>query len=303
MKLIAGPAHDGTRLDAWLAAALGVSRSRAVSLLESGAFVFNGRGAVKASRRLRSGDVLEGEVPSAVPPALGAEAGSVPVVFEDSHLLVVDKPAGLAVHPGAGRPGGTLVNILLGMKTRLAPVGGRTRPGVVHRLDRDTSGLMVLAKTDAAYWKLVKMVEAREISREYLAVVAGVPEAREGVIEANIARDPRHRERFVVVDRGGRRAVTRYAVDRALGRTASILAVTLETGRTHQIRVHFAAIGHPVLGDRSYGGTKGRTPLIGRQALHAVRLSFAHPVTGKPVTCKAPVPADIASLIRQMEAK
>lgn len=275
-----------------------------MALLAAGAFRFNGGDAVKPARRVRTGDVVEGEVPEAAPPALAAEPGRVPIVFEDPHILVVNKPAGLAVHPGAGRPGGTLVNLLLGMKIRLSTAGGVARPGIVHRLDRDTSGLMVVAKTDAAYWALVKMIEARAVRREYLAVVAGVPAAAEGTVDANIGRDPRHRERFTVVEGEGRRAVTHYAVEAAFGPpaapTAARLRVTLETGRTHQIRVHLAAIGHPVLGDPVYGGSRARTPLIGRQALHAARLAFAHPVTGKPLAFKAPVPGDLASLLRAL---
>ena len=302
MKLIAGRAQDGVRLDAWLASALGVSRARAAALLSSGSFKFNMGGPVKLAHRLRVGDVLDGEVPDTVAAAPGAEAGEVPIVFQDSHILVVNKPAGLTVHPGAGRPGGTLVNVLLGMKVRLASVGGRARPGIVHRLDRDTSGLMVVAKTDAAYWKLVHMVEARELRREYLAVVAGVPAAKTGTIKANLARDPFHRQRFTVVERGGRHAVTHYAVERSFG-TAAVLRVTLETGRTHQIRVHFAAIGHPVLGDVAYGGAKSRTDFIGRQALHAAKLAFAHPMTGKAVSFKAPTPRDILALIRSLESR
>jgi 23S rRNA pseudouridine1911/1915/1917 synthase len=207
------------------------------------------------------------------------------------------------VHPGAGRPGGTLVNVLLGMKVRLSSVGARARPGIVHRLDRDTSGLMVVAKTDAAYWKLVRMVEARELHREYVAVVAGIPAAKTGTIDAGLARDPFHRQRFTVVERGGRHAVTHYAVERTLGTAAAVVRVTLETGRTHQIRVHFAAIGHPVMGDAAYGTAASRTALIGRQALHAARLSFVHPMTGKTLSCTAPVPRDILTLIRSLEAR
>ena len=301
MRLIAGPTQAGQRLDAWLATVLEVSRARAVDLLASGAFRYNVGGAVKPSRRIRSGDVLEGEVPDLVTAGPAAETGTVPVLFEDPHLLVVNKPAGVTVHPGAGRPGGTLVNILLGMRVKLSTVGGRLRPGIVHRLDRDTSGVLVVAKTDAAFWKLVKMIEAREIKREYLAVVLGVPVLHEGTIDANLGRDLDHRERFTVVEGGGRRAITHYAVDRAFGTKAARLKVTLETGRTHQIRVHLAAIGHPILGDIAYGGSKVRNPGIDRQALHAARLSFRHPMTGKPVSVKAPLPPDMAALLRRFE--
>ncbi len=280
-----------------MAQALSVSRSRAVDLLESGAFKLNGV-SIKPRRHVKAGDVLEGELPPEVPVTLAGEPGSVPIVFQDAHLLVVDKPAGLTVHPGAGRKGGTLVNILLGMGIPLAPAAGRVRPGVVHRLDRGTSGLMVLVKTDAAYWKLSRMVQGHELKREYLAVVAGVPRPDRGSIEAAVGRDPRHRKRFAVVSAGGRKAVTHYAVERTF-KAASLVRVTLGTGRTHQIRVHFAALGWPVLGDQEYGRA-AHTSLIGRQALHATRLTFAHPFTRKSMKFESDLPADMQQLVERL---
>lgn len=295
----------GRRVDAWTAEVFRVSRSRAVDLIRAGAVTLNGQ-PVKPHRAVRPGDVLRGEVPPAGDPAIAAESGlgPVPVVFADAHLLVVDKPAGLTVHPGAGRRSGTLVNALLGMGVPLAPAAGKLRPGVVHRLDRGTSGLMVLAKTDEAYWKLARMAMRHELEREYLAVVAGRPRPASGTIEGALARDPRNREKFAVVAAGGRRAVTHYRVERELD-GASLVRITLDTGRTHQIRVHFAALGWPVFGDRVYGrsGPPSGSPAIGRQALHAARLAFPHPVAGRPVNLSSELPPDIRELVERLAGR
>ena len=300
LRLVAGEAVQETRVDTWVAAHLGISRSRAVTLLESGSLKVDGA-AVKASHRMKSGQVLEGLVPEALPSGLPAEKGSVPIVFKDRHIAVVNKPAGLVVHPGTGQRGGTLVNVLLGMGLPLAPAGGKLRPGIVHRLDKGTSGLMVLALSDPAYWKLVKMMGRREIGREYLAVTAGIPRPLAGTIDAALDRDPRNRERMAVVEAGGRPAVTHYEVVEKLG-AMGLVRVTLDTGRTHQIRVHFAAMGWPVLGDPEYGGRAAATALIGRQALHAARLSFPHPITGRAQEFKSPLPADMKALVAALKA-
>jgi 23S rRNA pseudouridine1911/1915/1917 synthase len=298
---VAGEAVQGKRVDAWVAEHLAVSRSRAVALLSSGALKVDGL-TVKASYRMKAGQVLEGAVPKAAPAGLPAEKGRVPVVFKDRHLAVVDKPAGLVVHPGSGRSGGTLVNILLGMGLPLAPAGGKTRPGVVHRLDKDTSGLMVVALSDEAFWKLVKMMGKHGIRREYLAVTAGIPRPLNGTIDAPLDRDPRNRERMAVVAAGGRPAVTHYEVVEKLG-AAALVRVVLETGRTHQIRVHFSAMGWPVMGDAEYGGRKASTPLIGRQALHSALLSFPHPVNGREREFRSPLPRDMAGLVAALKGK
>ena len=297
-------AEDGDwhrRVDAWVALAFAVSRSRAVSLLASGAVRLNGERA-EPDHHVKVGDVLEGEAAAVAEISAKAEKGTkIPVIHRDQHIIVVDKPAGLTVHPGAGRPGGTLVNVLLGMGVKLAPAGGRLRPGVVHRLDKDTSGLMVLACTDQAFWKLAKMVEAHEIHREYLAVAAGVPEPPRGTINALIDRDRRNREKYSVVPAGGRVAVTHYeVVEKFAG--AALVRVVLETGRTHQIRVHFSAMGWPLAGDEMYGNRlpKGTLPVfrsMTRQALHSARLSFTHPVTGKEMVFKSVPPADFQALV------
>lgn len=301
MKRIAEAEDAGRRADEWVAKAYAVSRSRAVELLANAHVTVNGAG-VKPSYRIEEGDVLAGDAPEAAPSALTPGSGSVPIVYQDAHLLVVDKPARLSVHPGSGRPDGTLVNTLLGMGIPLAPAGGAIRPGVVHRLDMNTTGLLVLAKTDPAYWKLAAMAEAHELEREYLAVASAMPDPKTGTINAPIGRDHRHRERFAVVDRGGKTAVTNFTVERPLGKKAALVRITLETGRTHQIRVHFAAMGWPLVGDEVYGGGPVRSASIDRQALHAAKLGFVHPVTGKPLTFGSPLPADMAELIKRLES-
>ena len=313
MRLTADAEIAGARVDAWVAKALAVSRRRAVELLGSGELTLNGA-VVQPRRHVRMGDVLEGE-PSPAPPAGGAaEPGAVPVVFQDEHLAVVDKPAGLSVHPGAGRGGGTLVNILLGMKMPLAAAAGAHRPGLVHRLDLDTSGLLIVAKTDEAYWALVRMIAKRAVTREYLAVVRGIPKPPRGTIQAGMARDPRDPQKFAVVSSGGKRSTTFYEViERFKGagpsrigpepsRGASLVRVTLGTGRTHQIRVHFGALGWPVLGDRTYGGDAARVAGIDRQALHAARLEFTHPLTAQELEFQSPLPPDIAALLKALRA-
>ncbi len=294
MKLIAGGEIVGKRVDSWAAGSLGLSRSRACELLEKAALKLNGM-KVKPGKRVAAGDVLAGEVPAAAAPALEADERRVPVVFRDRHLAVVDKPAGLTVHPGAGVSSGTLVNRLLGMRLKLAPAGGRLRPGIVHRLDRDTSGLMVVALSDEAYWKLVPLVASHRIEREYLVLVSGTPSPKRGTIKAALSRNLRRRERFEVVSSGGRPAVTHYETVESFSR-ASLVKVRLETGRTHQIRVHFAACGWPVLGDRTYAPSSARAALS-RQALHSARLAFHHPVTGRRVEFSSPLPADMAGLL------
>lgn len=297
----------GERLDVALAAHLGVSRSRAVATIEAGAVTVGGEPATKR-QRLRDGDrvgVAELAVPEP-PPAPELP----PLRYRDEHLAVIAKPAGLVVHPGPGHPGGTLVDALLAAGIPLAPAGGEGRPGIVHRLDRDTSGLMVVASTDEAHAGLVAALQRRAVSRRYLALVLGVPEAERGRIEAPIGRDPRDRKRFAVVT-AGRAAVTRYRrlatgrVPTEAGSTrpvteVALLECALETGRTHQIRVHLTTLGHPVAGDPTYGRRADAARGLGleRPFLHAGALSFEHPVTGQPVAVGEPLPpALLAALV------
>jgi len=227
------------------------------------------------------------------------EAGDAPfeVRFEDDHLLVVDKPAAVVVHPAPGHRSGTLSQALAG---RAAGGEDPARAGIVHRLDRDTSGLLVVAKSEQAHRELKRMIEAREVRREYLALVEGTPPARSGTIDAPIGRDRRVRTRMSTETDDPREARTHFTLERALP-GAALLRVVLETGRTHQIRVHLLAIGHPVAGDPEYG-TAGRFGL-GRQFLHATRLAFAHPLTGAPVDVSAPLPDDLAAVLARLEAE
>ncbi len=301
MRTEATESDRGKRVDAWLAAVCAVSRSRAVAWLKAGTFTVNGA-KIPPDHKIKVGDVLSGEAPEPEAPGITPSHGRIPIAYQDRHLLIADKPAGLAVHPGAGRPEATLVSALLGMKIPLAPAGGVQRPGVVHRLDKDTSGLVAVAKTDEAYWKLAKMVARHDLEREYLAIVVGHPRPPRGTIDAAIDRDTRHREKFTVVSNGGRESVTHYATEKLLT-GAALLRLTLETGRTHQIRVHLSAMGWPILGDDLYGGLKSRTPLLGRQALHAARLAFPHPLTGKPVEAASKTPADIAAALKALTPK
>jgi 23S rRNA pseudouridine1911/1915/1917 synthase len=295
MELEAPPEADGERLDAFLAAHLG-SRARAARLIADGAVTVGGA-AVRKGHRVRAGEVVrvqERDAPAAPRDVAGAVDFAVP--YEDEHLLVVDKPAGLVVHPGRGVPTGTLAQALAGVAA-----GGEDpwRAGIVHRLDRDTSGLLVVAKTEDAHRALKAAIAAREVTREYLALVEGRPPARTGTIEAPIGRDRRVRTRQSTDTDEPRDAVTHFVLERALPRH-SLLRVTLETGRTHQIRVHLQAIGHPVAGDPEYGGGGGGRDELGleRQFLHAARLAFTHPATEAPVDVTSPLPADLAAALQ-----
>ena len=299
---VAGPEHAGTRLDVAVAEHLGASRSSVASRIAAGEVTVDGR-CVGKQHRLRAGEHVEVH-----PPA--SEAGPAapplpPVRYEDAHLLVVAKPAGLVVHPGHGHPGGTLVDALRAAAVPLAPAGGDTRPGIVHRLDRDTTGLLVVAKTDAAYAGLVDALRERRVARRYLALVEGRPRDRRGRIEGPIGRDPRDRVRFAVVA-DGRPAVTSYtvlevgSVTTARGRDeVALLSCELGTGRTHQVRVHLSTMGHPLVGDATYRGsaTLARAIGIDRPALHAAHLAFVHPVTGDEVAVDEPLPSDLADAL------
>lgn len=252
-------------------------------------------GPARSADRLRAGDRIVVEVPP--PQAVGLAPERIPldVVYEDAELLVINKPAGLTVHPGAGRPTGTLVHAILAHCPTLPGIGGERRPGIVHRLDKDTSGLLVVAKTERALRHLQAQIQSRGARRDYSALVHGRMTKLEGRIDAAVGRDPRHRTRMAVVA-SGRRAVTHYRVAEAFD-AATALDVRLETGRTHQIRVHCAHIGHPVVGDPVYGRRPNPWGLA-RQALHAHRLAFVHPVSGLSLSFTAPLPADMATALR-----
>jgi 23S rRNA pseudouridine1911/1915/1917 synthase len=239
------------------------------------------------------------EIPPPMPSALEPEPIPLAIVHEDAAVLVIDKPAGLAMHPGAGRATGTLVHAVLAHCPDLPGIGGQARPGIVHRLDKDTSGLLVVAKTEAALRALQAQIQSRQVQREYLALVWGRVVREEGTIDAPIGRDPRHRTRMAVVP-AGRRAVTTYRVAERLD-GATLLALRLDTGRTHQIRVHCVAMGHPVVGDPTYGRRPNPWGLR-RQALHAHRLAFIHPTRGTALSFSSPLPSDIAAALARLRA-
>lgn len=291
-------AFAGDRIDRFVAAVIGESRAVVKSLIAEGRVTHNRRTVSSGSVRVALDDVVVVDVPPPVDdrPAPD-ESVDFGVVYEDDDVVVVDKPAGLVVHPGAGQGDGTLINGLLARFPELAEVGEAHRPGIVHRLDRGTSGVLMVARTPTAYDDLVRQLAAHEPERVYQALAWGHPERDTGTIDAPIGRSTRHPTRMTVTP-DGRPAVTHYSV---LARhhepvSTSLLECRLETGRTHQIRVHLRAIGHPVVGDREYdGGRPGLDP--GRPFLHARVLRFAHPRTGEPVEVEADLPADLAAVL------
>ena len=290
----------GLRLDAAVARLEpGLSRARARRLIDSGAIRVGAR-RVRASHRLREGERIEGAVPPPEPAGVEPEEIAIRVVYEDADLIVVDKPAGLVVHPAAGHRGGTLVNALLFHCGDLSGIGGVTRPGIVHRLDKGTSGLIVAAKGDAAHASLAGQFKRHSIEREYVALVRGSPGAGQGTVDAPIGRHPSDRKRFSTRSRSGRRAVSHWRVETRF-REHTLLRVRLETGRTHQIRVHLASVGLPVAGDPVYGGGGRRAlPGLNRPALHAAVLGFAHPRDGRGVRFEAPLAEDLERLLREL---
>ncbi|MBI4201289.1 MAG: RluA family pseudouridine synthase [Chloroflexi bacterium] len=273
-----------------------MSRSRAQRLIREGHVLVNGQ-VTQPSARLRLGDLIHIRLPETPPSGITPEELPLRIVYEDPHVLVVDKPPGMAVHPGPGRPRGTLVNALLARYPELADVGGPLRPGLVHRLDADTSGLMVVARTPEAYLALTHQIAERAFTKVYLALVRGYPKPSRGTIEARVGRHPQDRKRMGVVS-AGREAVTRYAAKRVF-QGFTLLEVRPETGRTHQIRVHFSALGHPVAGDAKYGG---RVPFLRRQFLHAQRLGFRLPSTGAYVEFVSQLPPDLEEALETLAA-
>jgi 23S rRNA pseudouridine1911/1915/1917 synthase len=304
-RLEVGPADQG-RLDVFVSERLGLSRTRVQRLIAGGHVAVDGRPARKAER-LASGSTVTVEVPPPEPVEIAPEDVPIDIVYEDADLLVINKPAGMVVHPAPGHRTGTLVNALLYHVRDLSGVGGRLRPGIVHRLDRETSGLMVVAKTDAAHLGLAEALRTRDLRRLYVAACWGHLSKSPLSIDAPLARDPRQRRRMAVVE-GGKRALTRVRV-RERWPAADLLDVALHTGRTHQIRVHLAHVGHPVVGDTVYGGgwergmggpshlwAKELARRARRQFLHAAELSFDHPTAGGRIRFRAPLPEDLASI-------
>ena len=300
-----GEGEAEERLDRALAALAGVPRAQAQRWIEAGAVRCN-EAPVRASQRVALGDVVAAEPPEPVALALEAEAIPLSVLFEDSALVVLDKPAGLVVHPAPGHATGTLVHALLHHCRDLAGVGGALRPGIVHRLDAGTSGVMVVAKSDVAHQALSLQFRDHSIERVYHAFVRGAPAAADGRVERAIGRHPRERKRMSVAARVGRDARTAWrVVVRYAKAGAARLEVRPETGRTHQIRVHLASEGLPILGDPVYGRARAGLPpgvVLERPALHAARLGFTHPGTGERLAFEAPLPADLSALAAALAA-
>jgi 23S rRNA pseudouridine1911/1915/1917 synthase len=319
---LAGEEHAGLRLDRFLAQALpDLSRSRLEGLIDEGAVALGPKTIRDANRRVKPGEDYAVRVPPARPAKPMGEDIPLAIAYEDKDLIVVDKPAGLVVHPAAGNPDGTLVNALIAhCGATLIGIGGEARPGIVHRIDKDTSGLLVAAKTQRAMASLAKQFANHTIERAYHAVVWGAPRAGEGRIEGDIARNPFDRKRMAVVRGGGKPARTRYRTLETFGDAerpfAALIECRLETGRTHQIRVHLTHLGHPLIGDPSYG--RARQPprakteaeaaafqaaaTFPRQALHAHVLGFQHPSLHKTLRFESPWPADFSALVNALRA-
>jgi 23S rRNA pseudouridine1911/1915/1917 synthase len=296
--------NAGRRLDAFLAENLpDFSRSRLADLISEQAVTVNGK-PVKPSYKVQAGDEISLTLPELRPARALAQDIPLDVLFEDTELLVVNKPKGMTTHPAPGSPDKTLVNALLAHCSDLSGIGGEERPGIVHRLDKDTSGLLVVAKTDFAHAALQKQIQDRTAKRRYLALVWGNPTFTEAVIDARIDRHPTDRVRMAAVRTGGRDAVTEVFVRERLG-ACCLLECRLQTGRTHQIRVHCQLAGHPVVGDHLYGGDKKsgdperdrRVSLLTGQALHAFSLAFTHPRTSESLSFEAPLPTELATFL------
>jgi 23S rRNA pseudouridine1911/1915/1917 synthase len=291
--------RDGERLDLFVVRKLPeLTRSRVRKLIDEGLVTVDGRRPAKAGLALEAGQRVHVTLPAPDTNELQPEPLPLRIVYEDDDLLVVDKPAGMPVHPSAGHSSHTLVNALLAHSPELSRAGDRERPGIVHRLDKDTSGLIIVAKNDAAHVALARALKERRVEKTYIALVEGRLEPHQGVIDAPVARHPVQRKKMAVVA-GGRESRTRYNVLREID-GYSLVELHPETGRTHQLRVHLASIGHPVAGDRVYGRTKRPGPFP-RQFLHAQRLAFAHPTTGARVEVEAELAEDLKTALAALE--
>ena len=312
LTLIAELSAAGGRLDQFLARQLGWSRARLQKLLKSGRVLVNGS-LRPAAYRVREGDTVVVSVPEPAPSHLAPQALPLPlaILFEDEDLLVVNKPPGLVVHPGAGHRAGTLLNALVHHCPALKDIGEVSRPGLVHRLDKDTSGLLVVAKTALAHTNLVAQFQAHAITKQYQAVVWGRLPEGEGMIDKEVGRHPTVRRKMSVRPRRGKAAVTFWRVLQVFPGPLTLVELSPQTGRTHQLRVHLASEGHPILGDATYGGGVSRLgghpqllalkPLVRRQLLHAWRLQVTHPRTGAPLTWEAPLPEDFQAILDYIE--
>ena len=303
------------RLDKFLADEIEIlSRSKLKACIKAHGVLVDGQ-PEKPSHLLRGGEVIQVEIPEETPTTIDGEPIPLDILHEDHQIVVIDKPAGLVIHPGAGNPDGTLVNGLVYHFNELSHVYGNQRPGIVHRLDKNTSGVLVVAKSDESHMRLAQQFNSRTVEKTYLALVWGSPGEKEGVIDSPISRHAGHRQKFAV-DESGRSAVTQYRVMEEFDQLSSI-QLKPRTGRTHQLRVHMSSIGHPIFGDETYGGgrsrMKGYSPdkrayflrllsLISRQALHAWSISFDHPTAGNRVTFSAPLPKDFGNVLESMRS-
>lgn len=287
------------RLDSWLSEQLpDLSRSRIQKLIEQGAIKLNSQVCTSKKLKVTTGDRVEVTIPDATPLSLQPEAIPLDILYEDENLIIINKPANLVVHPAPGHEQGTLVHALLFHCPDLVGIGGVQRPGIVHRLDKDTTGAIAIAKTDFAHQHLQAQIKAKKACREYLGVVFGAPRQEEGIIDLPIGRNPSERKKMAIVpvEKGGREAITHWRIEERLG-NYTLIHFRLETGRTHQIRVHSASMGHPIVGDPLYsaGGSVG-VKLPG-QALHAWKLSLEHPISGELISAIAPLPESFVKLL------
>ena len=299
--------YDGIRLDRFLASIIGDrSRSQIQRLIKDGHVRIAGRAAARANQAVKHGQEVAIDAPEPVEARVEAEALPLTIVYQDSDLLVVDKPAGMIVHPAAGHASGTLVNALIHHVSDLSGIGGEKRPGIVHRLDRGTSGLIVVAKHDAAHDELARQFRDREVEKEYVALVWGVVQAGQR-IDLAVGRDPVNRKKMSARARRSRSAVTRITAAEHLNPSLTLARIAIHTGRTHQIRVHLSAIGHPVVGDSLYGGVRRRVPAdiravmhLERPFLHAARLAFRHPSDGRRMEFESPLPEDLQRVLDEL---
>jgi 23S rRNA pseudouridine1911/1915/1917 synthase len=301
--VVAGREDDGERLDAWLASVTGISRTRIQRLVADGLVTVDGVPA-KKNHTMARGESVEWELPEPEPEEILPESIPLDVVYEDEHILVIDKPAELVMYPGPGHTSGTLLNALIGRYPEIEGVGGRGRPGVFHRLDRGTSGLVAVARSERAYNEMVRQMQEREVTRQYTALVTGSIAAQTGTINAPMGRSRTNRKRMAVDRYAGRKAVSRFEVLERFGDDFTLVEVSLETGRTHQIRVHFSHIGHPVACDPEYSRGKACKRLdLSRQFLHAHRLSFEHPVKRERMSFESELPEDLEGALGRLRSQ
>lgn len=309
LKLIVDARSDGDRIDLFISEKTDLSRSFAQKLIEAGNVLVNSK-KIKSAAKVAEGSVVEIIVPPPAEPRAKAEKIPLDVLYEDSHIIVVNKPAGMVVHPACGHYSGTLVNALLAHCKDLSGIGGELRAGIVHRLDAGTSGVMVIAKSDEAHKDLSDQFKARDVEKEYIAVIVGSPKMDSGSFDSAIGRSVRDRKKFSAKTRKGRNALTFWTVTERLGEV-SVVSVRIKTGRTHQIRVHFSEANMPLVGDATYGGKRKAGAIknklvqadaakFERPALHSAHLRFTHPITKEEIEFKAPVPKDMKSLIAKI---